>query len=78
MPVISSTSMGKRQAMSLQITTASTSYNVTENILPAMLSRLTVVSRAASKVERVTTVSYLRERLTLIFAREIQAGKSSF
>ena len=32
-----------------------------------------------SKVERVTTtVSYLHERLTLIFAREIQAGKSSF
>ena len=32
-----------------------------------------------SKVERVTTtVSYLRERLTLIFTREIQAGKSSF
>ena len=24
------------------------------------------------------TVSYLRERLTLIFAREIQAGKSNF
>ena len=32
-----------------------------------------------SKVQRVTTtVSYLRERLTLIFARKIQAGKSSF
>ena len=32
-----------------------------------------------SKVERVTTtMSYLRERLTLIFARKIQAGKSSF
>ena len=32
-----------------------------------------------SKVEHVTTtVSYLRERLTLNFAREIQADKSSF
>ena len=32
-----------------------------------------------SKVEHVTTtVSYLRERLTLIFAHEIQASKSSF
>ena len=32
-----------------------------------------------SKVEHVTTiVSYLHERLTLIFTCEIQAGKSSF
>ena len=32
-----------------------------------------------SKVERVTTtMSYLRERQTLIFTREIQADKSSF
>ena len=32
-----------------------------------------------SKVERMTTtVSYLCERLTLIFACEIQVGKSSF
>ena len=44
MPVISSASVGKRQAMSSQITTTSTSYNVTENILPAMLYQFTAVA----------------------------------
>ena len=43
-PVISSASVGKRQAMSSQITTTSTSYNVTENILPAMLYQFTAVA----------------------------------
>ena len=44
MPVISSTNVGKGQAMSSQITTTSTSYNVTENILPAMLYQFTAVA----------------------------------
>ena len=44
MPATSSTSVGKRQAMSSQITTTSTSYNVTENILPAMLYQFTAVA----------------------------------
>ena len=44
MPVISSASVEKRQAMSSQIITTSTSYNVTENILPAMLYQFTAVA----------------------------------
>ena len=44
MPVISSTNVGKRQAMSSQITTTSTSYNMTENILPAILYQFTAVA----------------------------------
>ena len=43
-PVTSSASVGKRQAVSSQITTTSTSYNVTENILPAMLYQFTAVA----------------------------------
>ena len=39
----------------------------------------TINSNFHARVERVTTnVSYLRKRLTLIFARKIQADKSSF
>ena len=44
MPVISSASVGKRQATCSLITTTSTSYNVTENILPAMLYQFTAVA----------------------------------
>ena len=42
-PVTSSPSVGKRQTSS-QLTTTSTSYNVTEDILPAMLYQFTVVA----------------------------------
>ena len=42
--VTTSTGMGKRQTMSSQYTTTSTSYNVTEDILPAMEYQFTVVA----------------------------------
>ena len=40
----SSTSVGKRQIMSSQFTTTSTSYNVTEDILPFMRYQFTAVA----------------------------------
>ena len=43
-PVMPSSNMGKRQTMSSQFTTTSTSYNVTEHILPAMLYQFTAVA----------------------------------
>ena len=42
--VTTSTGMGKRQTMSSQYTTTSTSYNVTEDILPAIEYQFTVVA----------------------------------
>ena len=42
--VTTSTGMGKRQTMSSQYTTTSTSYNVTEDILPAMQYQFTVIA----------------------------------
>ena len=42
--VTTSTGMGKRQTMSSQYTTISTSYNITEDILPAMQYQFTVVA----------------------------------
>ena len=39
-----SAGMGKRQTMSSQYTTTNTSYNVTEDILPAMQYQFTVVA----------------------------------
>ena len=42
--VTTSTGMGKRQTMSSQYTTTSTSYNVTGDILPAMQYQFTVVA----------------------------------
>ena len=43
-PVISSNTTVKRQVTSSQFTTTDTSYNVTENILPAMLYQFTIVA----------------------------------
>ena len=43
-PVTTSTSIGKRQAMPLQYTTTSSSYNITEDILPAMQYQFSVVA----------------------------------
>ena len=42
--VTTSDGMGKRQTMSSQYTTSSTSYNVTEDILPVMLYQFTVAA----------------------------------
>ena len=42
--VMPSSNMGKRQTMSSQFITNSTSYNVTENILPAMPYQFTAVA----------------------------------
>ena len=42
--VTTSTGMGKRQTMSSQYTTTSSSYNVTEDILPAMQYQFSVVA----------------------------------
>ena len=42
--VTTSTGMGKRQTMSSQYTTTSISYNVTEDILPAMQYQFAVVA----------------------------------
>ena len=42
--VTTSDGMGKRQTMSSQYTTSSTSYNVTDDILPVMLYQFTVVA----------------------------------
>ena len=42
--VTTSTGMGKRQTMSSQYTTTSTSYNVTGDILPAMQYQFSVVA----------------------------------
>ena len=43
-PVTTSTGIGKRQAMPLQYTTTNNSYNVTEDILPAMQYQFGVVA----------------------------------
>ena len=43
-PVTTSTGIGKRQTMPSQYTTTSTSYNVTEDILPAMQYQFSVVA----------------------------------
>ena len=43
-PVTTSTGIGKRQAMPSQYTTTITSYNVTEDILPAMQYQFSVVA----------------------------------
>ena len=43
-PVTTSTGLGKRQTMSSQYTTTSTSYNVTEDILPTMQYQFSVVA----------------------------------
>ena len=42
--VTTSDGMGKRQTTPSQYTTSSTSYNVTEDILPAMLYQFTAVA----------------------------------
>ena len=44
MPVVSSTSIRKRQSKFSQFTTTGTSYNVTKHILPATLYQFTVVA----------------------------------
>ena len=43
-PVTTSTGIGKRQTMPSQYTTTSTSYNVTDDILPAMQYQFSVVA----------------------------------
>ena len=43
-PVTTSTGLGKRQTISLQYTTTSTSYNVTKDILPTMQYQFSVVA----------------------------------